>query len=182
MEKVLWSLIMLLYYFDFLEIDMTGLRQQQIRLGLLKAACVLFSQQENLLQIMTSKSDVIDDDEYQYSLFQQLLSAATRPSPVKAMFGKEELESAAVSICQYLAAEVHSPQTNEATEKKQPRKASVARKPPPSQSNTPTTTAGTVALPVPDPPPPSRIVSQIMEMGFQRRRIEYAIQVSHLFY
>ena len=32
------------------------------------------------------------DDDSQYSLFQQLLSAATRPSPIKAMFGRDELE------------------------------------------------------------------------------------------
>ena len=153
---------------------MAALRRQQIRLGLLKAARVLFSQQENLLQIMTSKSDVIDD-EYQYSLFQQLLSAATRPSPVKAMFGKEELEGAAVSICQYLASEVHSPQANEATQKKQPRKVSTSAKKPLSIQSA---SSPVVTPTVPEPPPPSRIVSQIMEMGFQRRRIEYAIQVS----
>ena len=28
----------------------------------------------------------------QFSLFQQLLSAATRPSPIKVMFGRDELE------------------------------------------------------------------------------------------
>lgn len=78
-------------FYMMLDIDVTSLRQQQIRLGLLKAARVLFSQQENLIEIMTNKTTVIEDD-YQYSLFQQLLSAATRPSPVKAMFGKEELE------------------------------------------------------------------------------------------
>ena len=67
------------------------LRQQQIRLGLLKAARVLFSQQENLRQIMARPAHPVED-EGQYSLFQQLLSAATRPSPIKAMFGRDELE------------------------------------------------------------------------------------------
>ena len=65
------------------------LRQQQIRLGLLKAARVLFSQQENLRQIMARPASSEGD---QYSLFQQLLSAATRPSPIKAMFSRDELE------------------------------------------------------------------------------------------
>ena len=65
------------------------LRQQQIRLGLLKAARVLFSQQENLRQIMARPANTEGD---QYSLFQQLLSAATRPSPIKAMFSRDELE------------------------------------------------------------------------------------------
>lgn len=74
-----------------LDIDVPTLRQQQIRLGLLKAACVLFSQQENLQEIMTNRTTKGSDD-YDYSLFQQLLSAATRPSPIKAMFGRDELE------------------------------------------------------------------------------------------
>ena len=65
------------------------LRQQQIRLGLLKAARVLFSRQENLRQIM---GHPMEEEEHQYSLFQQLLGAATRPSPIKAMFGRDELE------------------------------------------------------------------------------------------
>ena len=70
-------------------VDIPLLRQQQIRLGLLKAARVLFSQQENLRQIMSRPTGPEGE---QYSLFQQLLSAATRPSPIKAMFGRDELE------------------------------------------------------------------------------------------
>ena len=56
----------------------------------MKAARVLFSQQENLRQIMAKPTT--GDEEYRYSLFQQLLSAATRPSPIKAVFGRDELE------------------------------------------------------------------------------------------
>ena len=75
-------------------IDVPLLRQEQIRLGLLKAARVLFSQQENLRQIMAHPASSEGD---QYSLFQQLLSAATRPSPIKAMFSRDELE-----VCTHL--------------------------------------------------------------------------------
>ena len=71
------------------DINIPLLRRQQIRLGLLKAARVLFSQQDNLRQIM---GGISDSQEEKYSLFQQLLGAATRPSPIKAIFGKEELE------------------------------------------------------------------------------------------
>ncbi len=70
-------------------INVCLLRQEQIRLGLLKAARVLFSQQENLQHIMATPTSSEGD---QYSLFQQLLSAATRPSPIKAMFTRDELE------------------------------------------------------------------------------------------
>ena len=72
------------------------LRQQQIRLGLLKAARVLFSQQENLHQIMSHPAGA---EGRESSLFQQLLSAATRPSPIKAMFGRDELEVGVVCFC-----------------------------------------------------------------------------------
>lgn len=65
------------------------LRGQQIRLGLLKAACVLFSQQDNLRQIMSHSADTEAEE---YSLFQQLLGAATRPSTIKALFERDELE------------------------------------------------------------------------------------------
>lgn len=76
-------------FLEALAINVTVLRQQQIRLGLLKAARVLFSRQENLRQIMARP---VNTTESEYSLFQQLLSAATIPSPVKAMFGRDELE------------------------------------------------------------------------------------------
>ena len=77
------------FLLDTLTINVTVLRQQQIRLGLLKAARVLFSRQENLRQIMARP---VNTKESEDSLFQQLLSAATIPSPVKAMFGRDELE------------------------------------------------------------------------------------------
>lgn len=70
-------------------VQVSVLRGQQIRLGLLKAACVLFSQQDNLRQIMSRSTDTEAEE---YSLFQQLLGAATRPSSIKALFDRDELE------------------------------------------------------------------------------------------
>ena len=70
-------------------VQVSVLRGQQIRLGLLKAACVLFSQQDNLRQIMSRSTDTEAEE---YSLFQQLLGAATRPSTIKALFERDELE------------------------------------------------------------------------------------------
>ena len=77
------------------------------------------------------------------------------------------LQGAAISVCQYLAAEVHQPEVP-ATPKKH---ASSKKK-----------TTHTVKKPVPKPSmpqatPPSPIVTQLMEMGFPRRNIEYAIEV-----
>lgn len=74
-----------------------------------------------------------------------------------------------MSICQYLAMEVHKP-LNDAPKHKVTR----SKKPIVRKSFVPTVNSlPTISL----PQPPSRIVSQIMEMGFPRRRIEYAIQV-----
>ena len=79
-----------------------------------------------------------------------------------------------MSVCQYLASEVHKPlrATTAAQE-------TVQKKPhtPKKQNVVPPVPAPTkpVALSL---PPPAPIVSQVMEMGFTRRHVEYAIQVS----
>lgn len=66
---------------------------------------------------------------------------------------------------------MHKPEVAEPKyQKKRPRKSHLVKKVP--------LTGETTSPSVADPPPPSRIVSQLMEMGFNRRRIEYAIQVS----
>ena len=66
---------------------------------------------------------------------------------------------------------MHKPEIAEPTHhKRRPRKSHIVKKVP--------LTGEALSPSTPDPPPPSRIVSQLMEMGFNRRRIEYAIQVS----
>ena len=59
---------------------------------------MLFSQQDNLQQIMASPTPSSSEGT-QFSLFQQLLSAATRPSPIKAMFSRDELEVRGEGVC-----------------------------------------------------------------------------------
>ena len=71
-----------------------------------------------------------------------------------------------MSVCQYLAAEVHIPQASI------PRKSERPRKTIPIKKTPITTVSHAVQESAPIP-----IVSQIMEMGFPRKRIEYAIQV-----
>lgn len=85
---------------------MKELRKQQIRLGLLKAARVLFSCQDKLRQVLlqslppdwlpseTEPSDdpLSPDTEAPGSILQQLMVAGTQPSPIKAFFSREELE------------------------------------------------------------------------------------------
>ena len=80
-----------------------------------------------------------------------------------------------MSVCQYLAAKVHNPtEPTDQPSSLQPVKSvtNSVKKPvkvsQQQQQQKPVAEA---------PPPPSPIVSQIMEMGFPRRHIEYAIQV-----
>ena len=70
------------------------LRLQQVTLGLLKAARVLCSRQDNLRQILNHQPDSSNAGST-FSL-QQLMCSAIKPSPIKALFDREELE---VSPC-----------------------------------------------------------------------------------
>ena len=66
---------------------MLALRQQHLFYGLTKAARVFFTRQESLRQVLihlVAKSPK--------SLFEDVLHAATMPSPLKAIFGREEIE------------------------------------------------------------------------------------------
>lgn len=76
--------------FSVENVDTTLLRQQQINLGLLKAARVLFSRQDNLRQILTHQGG--DETGSRTFSLRQLMAAAIKPSPIKSMFDREELE------------------------------------------------------------------------------------------
>ena len=76
-----------------------------------------------------------------------------------------------MSVCQFLASEVHKPSSTEpappkavAKKGKTPVKKPIAAKP-------------AKAHPA-EPPTPAPIVSTIMEMGFSRKKIEHAMKVS----
>lgn len=82
------------------------LRKQQLRLGILKASRVLLSRQEVLRQVLSQRihpslmpiqdtsepSSDEDAPEPPSTILQQLMVAATQPSPLKPVFTKEELE------------------------------------------------------------------------------------------
>ena len=72
-------------------IETALLRKQQICLGLLKAVRVLLSPQEHLRKIILSSESTGGSEEAQ-TLFQQLMKTAVKPSPIKPIFGREELE------------------------------------------------------------------------------------------
>ena len=91
-----------------------------------------------------------------------------------------------MSVCQYLASEVHKPLTPPMTtptpspsSKPKSKKTATPAQPP---VNTATPPSKAKAKPAPELPPPSTLVSQIMEMGFPRQHIEKAIEVHGCFY
>ncbi|KAL8607282.1 hypothetical protein ACOMHN_047613 [Nucella lapillus] len=132
----------------------------------------------------------------QSSLLQQVLATATQPSPLKAMFTLEEMKVAAIEVCQYLQAELDAP-TNEPSndsssdeEQNLTEASSSAAAAAAAMSLTsPPGLKGLFELPgaIPRPAPPrqkkvkasalppaSPIVSQLVEMGFPRKSVEFA--------
>ena len=95
------------------ELNVKALRKQQLRLGLLKAAQTLLLQQNALRQVLSQPTIVTTDAEGGGAscpdddgdtagpvfLMQHLMQVATQPSPVKAIFTREELE--VCSSCLY---------------------------------------------------------------------------------
>ena len=102
------------------------LRQQQQRLSGLKAVKILFSHQNSLRHVLkqvvvygsNSVESIEDSDDAdlikkrETLLIQRLLLKATQPSPVKAMYQAEELEAAALALCQYLASAAAAKRAN----------------------------------------------------------------------
>ncbi|XP_045543165.1 E3 ubiquitin-protein ligase HERC2 isoform X2 [Salmo salar] len=171
------------------QVDVALLRCQQLRLYILKAARALLSHQDKLRQIL-SQAAVLDlppnpgEEPVPVSpdvgdlspegplppliLLQQLLSAATQPSPIKAIFNRQELETAALAVCQYLAVESTHPssplfESSSSSEATTP--VTVQHVKPPKQKKQ-------KASPV----PPLPIVLQLMEMGFHRNNIEFSLK------
>ncbi|XP_061744248.1 E3 ubiquitin-protein ligase HERC2 isoform X2 [Nerophis ophidion] len=171
------------------QVDIHLLRWQQLRLYILKAARALLSHQDKLRQILCQPA-VSDtggnpsEDPVASSpdagdlspegplppliLLQQLLSAATQPSPIKAVFDRREMEAAALAVCQYLAVEsAHpsSPLFEESSSSEATTPVTVQHVRPPKQKKHKTSAV-----------PPLPIVLQLMEMGFPRKNIEFALK------
>uniref|UniRef100_A0A3Q3AXX1 E3 ubiquitin-protein ligase HERC2 n=1 Tax=Kryptolebias marmoratus TaxID=37003 RepID=A0A3Q3AXX1_KRYMA len=170
------------------QVDIHLLRCQQLRLYILKAGRALLSHQDKLRQIL-SQPAVVDigpntNDPVVSSpdvgdlspegplppliLLQQLLSAATQPSPIKAIFDRQEMEAAALAVCQYLAVEsAHpsSPLFEESSSSEATTPVTIQHVKPPKQKKQKTS-----------PVPPLPIVLQLMEMGFPRKNIEFALK------
>ena len=90
-----WTRYELLFLGTADVVDGILLRRQQICLGLLKAVRVLLSPQDHLRKVILTSEDTeaetggLSDER---TLFQQLMKTAVKPSPIKPIFGREELE------------------------------------------------------------------------------------------
>ncbi len=100
------------------------------------------------------------------------------------------MQAAAVSVCQFLASEVHkpvhsTPEEEEEEEEPSPESKAPKKKLTVKRAMTADPVAAVLSRSVSAPqraqpptiPPPSPVVTQIMEMGFPRRHVEYAMQV-----
>uniref|UniRef100_A0A8B9QQL8 E3 ubiquitin-protein ligase HERC2 n=1 Tax=Anas platyrhynchos TaxID=8839 RepID=A0A8B9QQL8_ANAPL len=169
------------------QVDLDLLRCQQLKLYILKAGRALLSHQDTLRQILSQpavQECALNSDGAAASpdigdmspegpqppmiLLQQLLTAATQPSPVKAIFDKQELEAAALAVCQYLAVE----STHPSTPVFEDCSSSEATTPITVQHIRPTKVKKRKQSPI----PPLPIVVQLMEMGFPRKNIEFALK------
>ncbi|XP_064294379.1 E3 ubiquitin-protein ligase HERC2 isoform X5 [Phalacrocorax carbo] len=171
------------------QVDLDLLRCQQLKLYILKAGRALLSHQDTLRQILSQPAvqecalnpaedgavaspDIGDmspeGPQPPMILLQQLLTAATQPSPVKAIFDKQELEAAALAVCQYLAVE----STHPSTPVFEDCSSSEATTPITVQHIRPTKVKKRKQSPI----PPLPIVVQVMEMGFPRKNIEFALK------
>ncbi|XP_023218340.1 E3 ubiquitin-protein ligase HERC2-like isoform X1 [Centruroides sculpturatus] len=192
-------------------INIKLLQHHQKLFGLIKATRILFSHQELLRDILSqpvitekqisesSTNSLLEKSNHNLSeteesemetvlLIQQLMATATKPSPLKTTFGREELEAAALALTQFLIAEVSKPFSQPSTIVKD-----ITNHSPTSDGGSSSgTTDQSPENPIPHvstprprrnrpklrtpPPPPPPAVQQLIEMGFPRRNVEIAVK------
>ncbi|KAK3100706.1 hypothetical protein FSP39_024049, partial [Pinctada imbricata] len=179
-------------------IDMRDLRKQQLKLGLLRASRVLLSNQDFLRLILFkpfspellppelesptggSDDELSQESETQGSIYQYLMVASTQPSPLKPGFHKEELEGAALAVSQYLMAVCNQQsEDSDLSESESEHESSIPpSKPEPvsHSNNIPTTSSTKAKKSKPNQAPLPPVVTQLMEMGFPKKNVEFAIK------
>ncbi|XP_063244096.1 E3 ubiquitin-protein ligase HERC2 isoform X2 [Bacillus rossius redtenbacheri] len=162
-------------------VNVSLLRMQQQRLAAMNAVGILFRHQNLLRHVLkhhilesSSSLEALNEGEdldtiTEMLLIQKLIAKATQPSPLKAVFGKTELEAAALCISQFLAIEARS---------KIQKGSKVGT--PVSECSLPSAMSSNKTSKQKKTRPPSPVLSplvgQLTEMGFARRSVEYAIK------
>ncbi|XP_061183765.1 E3 ubiquitin-protein ligase HERC2-like isoform X1 [Saccostrea echinata] len=178
-------------------VDVRELRKQQLKLGLLRASRVLLSCQSHLRQILSGISvvdqglseveagveEISDEDPESESsslntILQQLMSVATQPSPIKAVFSREELEGAALAVAQYLTAtsqlEIDDSESSDSESENE--QAPPIRPPVEVPNNTNRPHKPKKARNQEPQPEVSPVVTQLMEMGFPKKNVKLAMK------
>lgn len=166
------------------------LRNQQIMLYTLNATRVLCTNQHKLrkvlkyqinnLELSQDQSNMNEEESQSCTLLiQKLLVKATQPSPLKSMFNLQDMQLACLNLSQYLAAEENVDKPN-VTVNNNDRSVKVAE----VSSELPTPSECSVKSVVSEKSnkkkknedsnnlPVNKMVSQIVEMGFTRKRVE----------
>ncbi|XP_075228227.1 E3 ubiquitin-protein ligase HERC2 isoform X3 [Lycorma delicatula] len=155
-------------------INVPLLRNQQQLLAGIKACCVLIQYQSRLRRVLRRPTlaphmslealndcDDLETDTHSL-LLHQLIANAVQPSPLKSEYTRGELEEAAISVSQYLAAQVKQKVTEHPVQ-------SVSD----NTNNRNAKSKRSCNLPSPTTP----LVAQLTEMGFARRTVEAAIKI-----
>ncbi|XP_034934449.1 E3 ubiquitin-protein ligase HERC2 [Chelonus insularis] len=145
------------------------LRTQQEHLAALNAGKALLGYQTILRQVL--KCAVAAGDDERRILFQEILTRAVKPQPLKPIFKRDELEAAALAVSQYLASELrHIP---------------IHRSGLISEPTTPTSDCSLASLTSSQKrycrssgkkSITSPLVTQLTEMGFPKKSVKYVIK------
>ncbi|XP_050303138.1 E3 ubiquitin-protein ligase HERC2 [Anthonomus grandis grandis] len=179
------------------QVNLAYLRTQQNILSALNATRILHSHQFRLRKVLKFPVNGMDQSQEQQSieeelnqqpilLIQKLLAKATQPSPLKPGFSLQEMQLAALNLSQYLAAEGNF-EVPCGINNDKPGGSMVTIKPgPASELATPNSECSIKSvvsertskrLELEDETPPIHpMVHQIVEMGFTKKSVEYAIK------
>ncbi|XP_048524463.1 E3 ubiquitin-protein ligase HERC2 [Dendroctonus ponderosae] len=177
------------------QVNLAYLRTQQNILSALNATRVLKSNQYRLRKVLKFPVNGMDQSQEQQSieeelnqqpvlLVQKLLVKATQPSPLKPGFSLQEMQLAALNLSQYLAAEGNF-EIPCGINNDKPVTGSVCIKPTMSEIATPNSECSIKSvmsektskrMELDDEPVVHPIVHQIVEMGFTKKAVEFAIK------
>ncbi|XP_052278368.1 E3 ubiquitin-protein ligase HERC2-like [Dreissena polymorpha] len=184
------------------KVDMLELGKQQVKLGLLRSSRVLLKHQHILRKIVSqslipevanreaeARTEEEPVPESPGLILQQILVSATQASPLKAIFTREEMEAACLSVSQYLTAARdlygEEEEIEESDTEMEPPilvlHSDTSSEPVVMETNQPAQVPTVLGKPRMKKTrqeilPPLPEVMRIMEMGFQRRQVEYAIK------
>ncbi|CAH1128754.1 unnamed protein product [Ceutorhynchus assimilis] len=179
------------------QVNLAYLRTQQNILSALNATRVLHGNQYRLRKVLKYPVNGMDQSQEQQSieeelnqtpvlLIQKILAKATQPSPLKPGFSLQEMQLAALNLSQYLAAEGNFEIPSSGINNDKPTGSNTTIRPGPSSdlatSNSECSIKSMVSektskrMELDEDVPAHPMVHKIVEMGFTKKAVEYAIK------